>query len=186
MKPNLSKFMDINDFNNNYWLLKELKDFCWDYGFSSSGSKEELTKRVATFIETGEILAPDRAKSKPKKEDAVLSFDTVITENHKCSQKARAFFESVIPNFHFSTYIQNFFKANIGKTYRDAYNAWYEEEERKKNPNYKTTIGKQFEYNQFNRDYFSDPANRYKTRDQMVEAWNEIKSQAGSNKYIRQ
>ena len=62
---------------------------------------------------------------------AELSLDTVITENHRCSQDVRVFFKTVIPKFHFSTYIQNYFKNNVGKTHRDAINAWFEEEERK-------------------------------------------------------
>jgi hypothetical protein len=42
-----------------------------------------------------------------------LSLDKVITENHRCSQDARAFFKTVIPKFHFSTSIQNHFKSNV-------------------------------------------------------------------------
>lgn len=66
-----------------------------------------------------------------------LSLDTVITENHRCSQAVRAFFRLAIPKFHFSTYIQNYFKKSVGQTYRDVVDAWYEEEERKKDPSYK-------------------------------------------------
>lgn len=68
---------------------------------------------------------------------AELTLETVITENHRCSQEVRAFFKSVIPKFHFSTYIQNYFKENVGKTYRDAVDTWVEEEKRKKEPTYK-------------------------------------------------
>src|SRR5690625_7579500 len=112
-----------------------------------------------------------------------LSFDTVITENYRCSQEVRAFFKSIIPKFHFSTYIQNYLKENVGKTYRDVVDAWYEEEERKKDPSYKKQIGSQFEYNQFTRDYFADPKNKGKKRGDAIKAWNEIKALPGSNKY---
>ncbi len=52
---------------------------------------------------------------------------------------------------------------------------WYEEEERKKDPTYKKEIAPQFEYNQFIRDFFTDPKNQGKR--------NEIKKLPGSNKY---
>lgn len=112
-----------------------------------------------------------------------LNLDTVITENHRCSQNVRAFFKSIIPKFHFSTYIQNYFKENAGKTYRDVVHAWYEEEERKKNPSYKKQIGSQFEYNQFTRDYFADPKNKGSNREEAIKAWNVLKKLPGSNKY---
>lgn len=59
-----------------------------------------------------------------------LSLDMVITENHRCSQVVWAFFKSAIPKFHFSTYIQIYFKENVGGTYRDVVDAWYEKEKK--------------------------------------------------------
>ena len=110
-----------------------------------------------------------------------LSLDTVITENHRCSQNVRRFFRSIIPKFHFSTYIQNYFKNNVGKTYREVIDAWYEEEERKKDPSYKKKIAPQFEYNQFMRDFFTNPKNQGKSRKEAIETWNEIKKLPRSN-----
>ncbi|MDQ0270360.1 DUF6434 domain-containing protein [Cytobacillus purgationiresistens] len=111
-----------------------------------------------------------------------LSLDTIITENHRCSQEVRAFFKSVISSkFHFSTFIQTYFKNNVGKTYRDVVDVWYEEEERKRDPLYMKSIAPQFEYNQFIRDFFLDSANKGETREKAIEAWNEIKKLAGSN-----
>lgn len=124
-----------------------------------------------------------RSSSSKKIKLKELNLDTVITENHRCSQMVRAFFTSIIPNFHFSTYIQNYFKEHVGKTYRDAVKAWHEEEERKKDPSYKKQIGPQFEYNQFIRDYFADPKNKGKTRDDAINAWNAMKVLPGYNKY---
>lgn len=108
--------------------------------------------------------------------------NTVITENHRCSQDVRAFFKTVIPQFHFSTQIQNYFKTNGGKTYRDVVNVWYGEE-RKKDPSYKKKIAPQFEYNQFIRDFFADAKNQGKSGGKATEAWNEIKNLPGRNKY---
>ena len=185
MRPNLTKEISIHDFKDYYWLKEELQNFCRENGMSASGSKLEISDRIETFLMTGEIKKPLRKSRVNKNEElqSELSLDTVITENHRCSQDVRAFFKSVIPKFHFSTYIQNYFKNNIGKTYRDVVDAWYEEEERKKDPSYKKNIAPQFEYNQFIRDFFADPKNQGKSRDEAIEAWNTIKKLPGRNKY---
>ncbi|PAV28231.1 cytoplasmic protein [Virgibacillus profundi] len=185
MRPNLTKNISIQSFNNFYWLKEELQSFCRENGISASGSKIEISDRIETFLLTGEIKKPIRKSRRNRKAEhkVDLSLDTVITENHRCSQDVRAFFKTVIPNFHFSTYIQNYFKNNIGKTYRDVLDAWYEEEERKKDPSYKKEIAPQFEYNQFIRDFFADPKNKGKRREAAIEDWNNIKKLPGSNKY---
>ncbi|MEK4252388.1 DUF6434 domain-containing protein [Paenibacillus sp. FSL W7-1287] len=186
MRPALTKDIHIQSFKDYYWLKEELQAFCREHGLSASGSKTEISERIEFFLQTGEIKKPTRASSSMKKavSSAELTLETVITENHRCSQEVRAFFKSVIPKFHFSTYIQNYFKENVGKTYRDAVDTWVEEEKRKKEPTYKKKIAPQFEYNQFIRDYFADPSNQGKNREAAIEAWNAIKKLPGSNKYI--
>lgn len=153
---------------------------------SASGSKQEITDRIAVFLETGDIQKPSRKtkQSAPKALQEELSLETVITEHHRCSQGVRAFFKSIIPNFHFSTYIQNYFKENTGKTYRDVVNAWHKEQQRLKDPAYQTEIAPQFEYNQFIRDFFADPYNKGKSRKDAINAWNAVKNLPGSHKYI--
>ncbi|MFJ7362924.1 DUF6434 domain-containing protein [Peribacillus frigoritolerans] len=185
MRPNLSKDISIESFKDFYWLKEELQTFCRVNGISSTGSKIEISDRIETFLRTGEIKNPIRKTkiTRTVEPQVHLSLDTVITENHRCSQGVRAFFKTVIPKFHFSTYIQNYFKSNVGKTYRDAVDAWYEEEERKKDPTFKKRIAPQFEYNQFTSDFFADPKNQGKSRAEAMEAWNKIKKLPGSNKY---
>ncbi|MBP3953082.1 DUF6434 domain-containing protein [Bacillus suaedae] len=175
----------MKDFDDYYWLKEELQTFCREKGISTSGSKIEIFDRVKTYLLTGEIRKPIRKTKINKKIESKteLSLETVITENHRCSQEVRAFFKTVIPKFHFSTAIQNYFKNNIGRTYSDVVVAWHEEEERKKDPTYKKNIAPQFEYNQFISDYFADPKNKEKSRKAAIEAWNRIKRLPGSNKY---
>lgn len=187
MRPLLNKEINVQEFRNFYWLKEELQTFCRENGMSASGSKIEISDRIAIFLQTGKIQKPLRKVKCSSKETTAtdLSLDTVITENHRCSQEVRAFFKTAInPKFHFSTYIQNYIKNNIGKTYNDVVNAWYEEEERKKDPSYKKQIGSQFEYNQFTRDYFADSENKEKNREDAIKAWNRIKMLPGSNKYL--
>ncbi|MCH1624029.1 DUF6434 domain-containing protein [Ferdinandcohnia quinoae] len=186
MRPKLTFNLSVQDFKNFYWLKEELQFFCREHGLSASGSKLEISNRITNFLHTGEIKTPIRKrKATSKRTKQKLSLDTVITEEHRCSQEVRAFFKTAInQKFHFSTYIQNYFKNNAGKTYRDAIEAWYKEEERKKDPKYKNAISPQFEYNQFIRDFFADTKNKGKGREEAIKAWNIIKKLPGSNKYM--
>ncbi|QXE03220.1 DUF6434 domain-containing protein [Terribacillus sp. DMT04] len=184
MRPELTKDITIQEFRDFYWLKEELQHFCREHAISASGSKMEIADRIEVFLQTGEIKKPIRkTKGKQKTPQAALSLETVIREHHRCSQEVRTFFKSVIPTFHFSTHIQNYFKTNIGKTYQDVVEAWYEEEARKKSPSYTKNIAPQFEYNRFIRDFFADPKNRKKSRQDAIEAWNNIKKLPGSNAY---
>lgn len=185
MRPELNRNLSVQDLRSFYWLKEELQSFCRENEISASGSKIEITNRIAIFLDTGRIQKPIGIRSSTSKKTKFeeLSLDTVITENHRCSQLVRAFFKSEIPKFHFSTYIQNYFKENVGKTYQDVVNAWYKEEERKKDPLYQKQIGPQFEYNQFIRDYFANQKNKGKKRKDAIQAWKEIKVLPGSNKY---
>lgn len=185
LRPELTTSISLQNFKDYYWLKEELQSFCRENGISASGSKTEIAGRIEIFLRTGVVKIPARASGVKRKTDrkADLSLDTVITENHRCSQEARVFFKSIIPKFHFSTHIQNYFKNNIGKTYRDTVEAWHKEEERKKDPAYKKDIAPQFEYNQFMRDFFADPDNRGKRREAAVEAWKETRKRPGSRKY---
>lgn len=186
MRPELTKSCRVEEFNQYYWLKEELQTFCREHGLSASGSKQEISTRILHFLETGEILKPQRKANVRKTTVSTheLSLDTVITEEHRCSQEVRAFFKSVISSFHFSTAIQSYFKTNVGKTYRDVVEYWYEEDKRKKDPSYKKEISPQFEYNQYIRDYFADPANKGKSREEAIKGWKRMKQTPGSNKYL--
>ncbi|KAA0965711.1 cytoplasmic protein [Sporosarcina sp. ANT_H38] len=186
MRPKLTKNSNVQEFKDFYWLKEELQLYCRENGISSTGSKMEISDRIELFLRTGEITKPLR-NSKVKKilyTQNELNLETFITENHRCSQNVRAFFKIAINSkFHFSTYIQNYIKKNVGKTYRDVVIAWYEEEDRKKAPSYKKKIGPQFEYNQFTSDFFADSKNKGKSRQEAIDAWNHLKKLPGSNKY---
>ncbi|APH05709.1 DUF6434 domain-containing protein [Bacillus weihaiensis] len=187
MRPTLTKDINQQEFKDYYWLKKELQAFCREHGLKQSGSKNELTEAIVSFLETGQVPTPIKKKRLSTRsrstQSEILSLQTVITENHRCSQEVRAFFKSIIPNFHFSTHIQHYFKTHAGCTYQDAVAAWYEEETRKKDPSYKRQIGQQFEYNQFIRDFFADEKNRDTSKKEAIEAWKLLKSLPGHNKY---
>ena len=94
MRPSLTKSISLEDFQNYYWLKAELQTFCRENGLPASGSKIEITERISHYLHTGKILktalVQKRVKLLSYKD---LSLQTVITENHRCSEEVRAFFK---------------------------------------------------------------------------------------------
>ena len=144
-RPKLNKKLDAITFRSFYYLKQELADFCKEIGLPTSGSKAELTDRIAYYLDTGNVLKPT-AERKTAVTIATLTEDTVIEPNIVCSEKHRAFFnEKIGKSFSFNVPFQKWLKANAGKTYGDAIQAYYRILEEKKQR--KTEIGRQFEYN---------------------------------------
>ena len=90
-RPNLNKELDAITFRSFYYLKQELADFCKENGLPASGSKAELTDRIAYFLDTGNVLKPS-AERKAAANIGALTEDTVIEPNIVCSEKRRAFF----------------------------------------------------------------------------------------------
>ena len=146
----------------------------------ASGSKTELTNRIAYFLDTGKALKSAGGR-KPTVTIGTLTEDTVIERNIVCSEKHRAFFrEKIGKSFSFNVPFQKWLKANAGKTYGDAIQAYYRILEEKQR---KTEIGRQFEYNTYIRDFFED--NRGKSLKEAIVCWNYKKSQPGHHRYER-
>ena len=72
-------------------------------------------------------------------------------------------------------------KSHPGDTYENAIAAYYEILEEKKSR--KNSIGKQFEYNTYIRDFFAD--NEGKTLEDAIRCWKYKKSLKGHNRYER-
>ena len=178
-RPELSRVLDGTAFRSFYYLKQELADFCKENGLPTSGSKIELTDRIAYFLDTGKVQKPS-----PRRISAVmigtLTEDTVIEPNIVCSEKHRAFFsEKIGKSFSFNVPFQKWLKANAGKTYGDAIRAYYRILEEKKLT--KTEIGGQFEYNTYIRDFFAD--NPGKSLHDAIVCWNYKKSLPGTHQY---
>lgn len=57
-RPELNIELDVATFRSFYYLKQELADFCKENGLPTSGSKAELTDRIAYFFDTGSVLNP--------------------------------------------------------------------------------------------------------------------------------
>lgn len=181
-RPELSRIKDSRTFREYYYLKEELTAFCRENGLPASGSKADLTERIAYFLDTGKTQQPAK-QSRPKSADiSELTKETVIEPDIVCSEKHRAFFRQEIgKGFSFSVAFQKWLRSNAGKTYGDAIDAYHGIIESKKTG--KTTIDKQFEYNTYIRDFFAD--NPGKTLADAIKCWKYKKSLKGYNKYER-
>ncbi len=184
-RPMLSTELECGKFLEYYYLKEELTGFCRENGISTAGGKQDITKRVAHFLKTGERLSASVKKTNHAGNADELTLDSIIDNNFVCSEKHRQFFESVIGSgFSFNVVFQKYLKANAEKTYSDAVNAWYKIREDKKNNKGTSKIESQFEYNTYIRDFFND--NKDRPLKEAVKCWKYKKSQAGHNRYERQ
>ena len=179
-RPDLNRKPDSKTFLDYYWLKEELVAFCRDNGLPVSGSKRELTERIAVFLDSGESLGNSSTRKKNKVTE--LTPESVIEPDIVCSEKHREFFKKHIGrSFSFNVTFQKWLKANAGKTYRDAIEAYHEIAESKKHT--KTKIDSQFEYNTYIRDFFAD--NNGKTLKDAIRCWKYKKGLRGHNRYER-
>ena len=178
-RPELNKKLDAATFRSFYYLKQELADFCKENGLPTSGSKAELTDRIAYFFDTGKVLKAS-VERKTSENIGTLTEDTVIEPHIVCSEKHRAFFrEKIGKGFSFHVPFQKWLKANAGKTYGDAilaYDRFLEEKKRRK-----PEIGGQFEYNTYIRDFFAD--NPGKSLHDAILCWNYKKGLPGTHQY---
>lgn len=180
-RPALNKDLDEETFRSYYYLKEELVAFCRANGLPASGSKMELTERIAVYLASGEIMPAEKIK-KTKTSVVQILEESLIESDFVCSEKHRAFFKEKIGNgFSFNVQFQKWLKTNAGKTYAEAIAAYHEIlAEKKKGP---AEIGRQFEYNTYIRAFFED--NTDKSLQQAIQCWNYKKSMPGSNSYER-
>ena len=181
-RPDLDITLDGKTFREYYYLKEELVDFCRKHNLQAAGGKLELTDRIAEFLDTGKRNYATYIKRKSPSVGEI-TLDTVIESNFVCSEKHRAFYkEHIGKSFSFNVLFQKWLKNNAGKTYRESIDAYYQIlEDKKKN---KTTIDRQFEYNTYIRDFFTD--NKDKNLEQAIKCWKYKKSLKGHNKYERE
>lgn len=180
-RPDLDLKLSAGIFRQYYYLKEELVDFCRKNNLQATGSKSELSERIAVFLESGKRI---RAEHKTRKTQSAgeIKPNNIIEENFVCSEKHRAFFkEQVGKSFSFNVTFQKWLKSNAGKTYADAITAYHQILQEKKSAKGKGEIERQFEYNTYIRDFFA--ANKDKTLGQAIKCWKFKKSQKGHNKY---
>ncbi|MGL5352939.1 MAG: DUF6434 domain-containing protein [Clostridium sp.] len=181
-RPILSTSLDSEAFKSYYYLKEELVTFCREVGLKCTGGKQDLTERIAYFLDTGEKLNSINTK-RHKSDVGEITLQSIIEENFICSEKHRAFFKTVIGSkFSFNVVFQKWLKANAGKSYAEAVDEYYNIIKEKKSNT--TIIDGQFEYNTYIREFFKD--NKGKSLEDAIKCWKYKKGMKGNNKYEKE
>jgi hypothetical protein len=187
-KPILNKEISLEDFNDFYWLKKELVHFCRTLGISSVGGKIEISDRIRTYLSTGKIVKQvkntHKTTSKFDWDNEVLTKNTMITDNYKNGANVRSFFiQEIGSHFRFNVIFMKWMKENIGKTLDEAILEWKRIEELKKDRDFVSEINPQFEYNRYMRAFIEDNPN-LSSKDAM-NFWKLKSARRGTNEYER-
>lgn len=187
-RPALNKDISIDDFNDFYWLKKELIDFCKTVGIATSGGKFEIADRIRHYISTGRTIEKVRKNHKIKSKfnwgKEKLTRKTLITDNYKNGENVRNFFvQQIGSHFSFNIIFMKWMKENVGKSLDDAIVEWSRINDLKKNKNFVSEIDIQFEYNRYMRAFLADNPN-LSSKDAM-KFWKLKRVLRGSNEYDR-
>ncbi len=159
--------------------------FCKKEGLPVQGAKIEISNRIEVYLKSGKIISTIRKPKVTSNFDwanAILTKETIITDNYKNNENVRAFFSKELGrNFKFNIHFMKWMKENAGKTLGDAILAWKEIEIKRKNKNIKKEIAPQFEYNNYVRDFLADNPNL--TKADAIRCWNIKRQMRGDNVY---
>ena len=186
-RPELNDQITVSGFKDFYWLKQELVNFCKSVGISASGSKQTLSGRIITFLQTGEIpktIPKQPTLSRFDWQKSEITLDTIITDNYKNSENVRAFMKRETGStFHFNTAFMDWMKQHTGQTMRDAISEWHRINELIKKKNCRAPIPPQFEYNTYIRDFLAD--NKDKTLKDAIQSWKLKRNRRGDNVYSK-
>ena len=162
-----------------YILKNDLLLLCKYYNLPTSGSKENLLEYLSNYIENKPIKK-QKIKIRAENNDFEPSLEKIIDNKYSNNEIHRAFFLKKIGN-KFNVKFMNWMNENKGKkSYKDAIEI-YNKILMDKKSGKKTEIGKQFEYNQYTRDFFKN--NPKLSQKDCIKCWNYKKKQIGNHKY---
>ncbi|MDB4989862.1 MAG: cytoplasmic protein [Myxococcaceae bacterium] len=191
----LTRHTSVHDFREFYWLKSELQDFCREHGLSCAGGKCEIADRIEAFL-AGAVRTVRAERDEPRRIDSEearrfnaltapqFTMKTRIPRGFRCTQELRKFFaRNVDPEFRFTVTLQNYIKEHPGISFEELAAYWRRESAARKDGSFRPSVAPQFEYNQFTRDFYADPANRGKPRQDCLAAWRRVRDTRGDNKY---
>lgn len=184
-RPELNASLSSETFRSYYWEKGDLINFCRKHVLPCSGSKEEIAMRIDSFLTNGKIDVVNKITRKKRFDSEMQITLSSKVINFKCDTKTREFFiNHTGDRFKFNDYLRQFAKTpdlDGSLTYKDLVDGWLENQSQKNNSNQKSQIGKQFQFNQFQRDFYS--ANKHALREEMMAAWKLVRSVAGAATY---
>jgi SAP domain-containing new25/Domain of unknown function (DUF6434) len=172
-RPALNLVISESEFLRWYWLKEELISFCRENALVISGSKPELTSRIAAHLSGAK--QPDRVSVKRNaKMPEKFTPNTVIEPGWRCGPKLGEYFRQIFgKKFRFNAAIRNYIHTQVGCTLEDAAHC-YAASIAPDAP--KQEIIPQNQYNRHMREYYEQ--NPHATREQVLSAWWEKRSKA--------
>ena len=166
---------------DTYYLKNELISICKKHNLPVTGSKANLLKYICNYIENKPVKKI-KVKQKIASNDFEPSPKKIIDKNYKNNEIHRLFFVKTIgKHFKFNIQFMNWMNENKGKRkYKEAIEI-YNKILLDKKSGKKRNIGKQFEYNQYTRDFFEN--NPKLSREDCIKCWNYKKKHIGKRKY---
>jgi len=154
-RPALSRQISSTEFLRWYWLKTELILFARSLGLSRVGSKDEITARIAAFLDGKDLPGTVvRQNTNAAQLAEPVTRSTLIPPGQRSSQVLRRFFEHEIGSgFRFDAAMRRFLSESRGeRTLGDAIAHFQSQRS-------KTTgaIGAQFELNRFTRTFPHPP-----------------------------
>ena len=166
-RPELAPTLTGAELLRWYWLKSELISLARLLDVATSGSKEEVTARLAAVLD-GHAPPPISRAVGPlgAQLSGDLSASTIIPPGQRSSQELRGWLSAVIgPSFHFDRHMRDFIRSADGTTtLGDAVEHW---ESTRNEP--ATVIDPQFEFNRFTRVWHA--TNPSGTRAQLLADW---------------
>ncbi|MCC5791935.1 MAG: hypothetical protein JJT82_04895 [Legionellaceae bacterium] len=185
--PPLVSGLNAEVFRQHYYDKQELMVFCREKGISTTGLKEDLNKRIETYLRTGHVIVakPVSHSSKPDSQGGLRLDKRVV--NYKSDPTTRAFFEKHIPDFKgFSALVQKQIKLRLAEgdefTYGDAIEMHKQFMRDKQSGRLTTVAHDSCQYNQFFMDYKADVDPKLHSN---KEAWMLVRQSAGPKTYQR-
>jgi SAP domain-containing new25/Domain of unknown function (DUF6434) len=164
-RPALSSALSPAEFARWYWLKSELSTFCRAHAMPASGSKQELSLRVASVLAGVPPIHIANTKKRFGTMPDHFDLSTIIGINWRCTQTLRAFFESQAGiGFRFNEALRTFIFTRPGSTLKEALDHYQQSIHAQHKP-----IAKQFEYNRHIREFHV--ANPHATRNDAIAAW---------------
>lgn len=155
---------DITDW---YWTRAELNEIAKNLGVKRTGSKADLTARLAAHL-AGDPQPEQRRTRAAGHLVGPLTLDTVVPDGQRMTREVRDFLSAQIPDFRFDAHMRAFFADPDGRTLGDAVELWHRTRDQRPEPS------AQFEYNRFTRAYRGEHPDA--SREQLLEAWAQYKA----------
>ena len=115
-RPEITINLDSRTLREYYYLKEELVVFCRENHLPASDGKQELTERIACFLDSGKVQQPvAKRKAIHKTTKSQITLESIIEEDFVCSETHRFFFKKEIgSSFSFNVLFQQWLKNNAG------------------------------------------------------------------------